>query len=383
MMQKSSLYYPGLFALICVFAGCNHKQDVQVYRVSKESAAPAAPAADTSGMPAMPGMPGAGMPGAQPGMATESGPAITSTPPAGWEPQPPTSMRLASFLVKGDNGATADISLVMLGGPAGGGLENVNRWLSQLGQPAINDEKLGQLVKHVPSLLGDVTLVDLEGLPSGGDPAKDGRILGGFISGEGKTIFFKMRGNAALAEAQKENFIKWIATVRMEDSGPATANPVAAAMPDRSAIQAASATPTTETAKPQVKWEAPEGWKSVPASSMRYASFSVTGSNGETADLSVSTFPGEAGGDLQNVNRWRGQIGLEPVTDIKPLVVPVTGKSGEILTVDMTGSKGRILAGWTLKNGSTWFFKLNGPDPVVGGEKEKFAKFLQSIEFQP
>jgi len=380
MMQKSSLHYLGLFALLGVLSGCNQKQDIKVYRVSKESAAPAAPAADNSAIPAMPGMP------SQPGMAAEAGPAIASMPPAGWEPQPPSSMRLASFLVKGDNGSTADISLVMLSGPAGGGLENVNRWLSQLGQPAINDEKLAQLVKHVPSLLGDVLLVDLEGLPSGGDPAKDGRILGGIISSEGKTIFFKMRGNAALAEAQKDNFIKWIATVRMEDSGAAPAadtNPAAASMPSMPGMQSASAAPVDETAKPQVKWEVPDGWKSVPATSMRYASFAVAGSNGETADLSISTFPGAAGGDLQNVNRWRGQIGLEPVTDIKPLVVPVTGKSGEILMVDMSGSKGRILAGWTLKNGNTWFFKLNGPDQLVGGEKEKFTKFLQSIEFQP
>ena len=211
MIQKSFLYYLRLFALLGVLSGCNNRKDIEVYRVSKESAAPPAPAADQSGMPAMPGMP------AQPGMAAEpGGPGVTSTPPAGWEPQPPSSMRLASFLVKGDNGTTADVSLVILAGGAGGGLENVNRWLTQLGQPAIAEDKLVQISKHVPSPLGDVVFVDLEGLPSGGDPAKDGRILGGMISGEEKTVFFKMRGNAALTEAQKENFIKWIASVRMQ-----------------------------------------------------------------------------------------------------------------------------------------------------------------------
>lgn len=385
MMLKSPIYYLGLFSLIGVLSGCDNKQEIKVYRVSKESATSAAPAADNSGIPPMPGMPGTGMP-AQPGMSAEPGAAITSTPPAGWEPQPPSTMRLASFLVKGENGATADVSLVMLGGPAGGGLENINRWLSQLGQAAITEEKLTQLAKHVPSLLGDVTLVDLEGLPSGGDPAKDGRILGGIISGEGRTIFFKMRGNAALTEAQKENFIKWIATVRMEESGaaPATdANPPVTALPNLPAMPSAPAAPVVETAKPQLKWEVQEGWKSIPATSMRYASFAVTGKNGETGDLSISTFPGAAGGDLQNVNRWRGQVGLEPVSDIKSLVVPITSKSGEILTVDMNGPKARILAGWILKNGNTWFFKLIGPDAVTAGEKEKFTKFLQSIEFQP
>ncbi len=137
--------------------------------------------------------------------------------------------------------------------------------------------------------------------------------------------------------------------------------------------------------KPQIKWKVPDGWKSVPASSMRYASFSVAGQNGETGDISIVTLPGEAGGDLENVNRWRGQAGLEPVgeADLKSLIVPVKAKGGDILTVDMPGAKTRILAAWTRHEGSAWFFKLSGPDHLVAGEKSKFLKFLQSVEFGP
>jgi hypothetical protein len=215
MIRKNAINYIGLCVMACIVAGCGRKDDIKVYRVSKETVAPQPAAESGGGMPALPGMT------SEPGAPAGTGPVLTSTPPAGWESQPPSSMRLASFIVKGDNGASADISLVILGGAAGGGLDNVNRWLSQIGRPAINADQLAQLAKHVPSMLGDVLLVDLEGLPAGGDPAKDGRIVGGIISGEGKTIFFKMRGNAALAEAQKENFIQWIASVRMEEPGAA------------------------------------------------------------------------------------------------------------------------------------------------------------------
>ena len=45
-------------------------------------------------------------------------------------------MRQASFLVHGDNGAVADISFVSLGPAAGNVLDNVNRWLGQLGRTA-------------------------------------------------------------------------------------------------------------------------------------------------------------------------------------------------------------------------------------------------------
>src|SRR5205823_3483662 len=76
---------------------------------------------------AAPRMPGGLAPAAETAIAT----------PPNWEPQPLSQMRQASFLVKGDNGAVADISFVSLGAGAGNVLDNVNRWLDQLGQPPI------------------------------------------------------------------------------------------------------------------------------------------------------------------------------------------------------------------------------------------------------
>ena len=85
------------------------------------------------------------------------------------------------------------------------------------------------------------------------------------------------------------------------------------------------------------------------------------------------------------MNRWRSQIGLGEVdaAGLKPLVVPVAGKDNEILTVDMVGPKGRILAGWAKIGARTWFFKLIAPDGLAGSEKAAFVKFLQTVQFQP
>ncbi len=47
---------------------------------------------------------------------------------------------------------------------------------------------------------------------------------------------------------------------------------------------------------------------------MRVASFEVS-ENGKTADVSVIPLGGMAGGDLANVNRWRGQVGLPPLAE--------------------------------------------------------------------
>ena len=418
----------GLLPASLLFSGCKDKAEPKVYRVSKAEAESSAPKSSASEGAGMGGMPALGAPmnsGAPTGQPSQ----VTETAPSNWEAQPLSSMRQASYLVKGDNGATADISLILLSGSAGGVLDNINRWLSQIGKPAVTAEELAKMAQHVTAPLGDVTVVDLEGLPQGGDAAKDGRIIAGIASGEGGTVFFKMRGNSALAESQKEAFVQWIASVRMAEGGPALpiapvsgpepvfpAAPGAATAPGASpapapeicpvvpgapaagaepgsaacpvvstAAPGAATAPAAADAKPQIKWEVPENWTKAAPSAMRYASFAVAGQDGESADISASVFGGDGGGDLENVNRWREQIGLEAVgaDELKSLIVPVTCQDGQIFMVDMTGPKARILAGWARLDGKSWFFKLIAPDRLAGSEKAAFAKFLQSVQFHP
>ncbi|MEI8386280.1 MAG: hypothetical protein WCG76_01665 [Verrucomicrobiota bacterium] len=399
----TALLFAGAFLV-----GCKDKDAVKFYRVSKgetESPAPQASETGSGGMGSLPPMGGPAVPGAPSAQPSQ----VTGTPPANWEAQPLSSMRQASYLVKGDNGAVADISLVALGGAAGGVLDNVNRWLTQLGRPAVTGEELAQKAQHVAAPLGDVTVVDLQGLPESADPAKDGRIIAGIATTDGQSWFFKMRGNAALAGSQKEGFIQWIGTVKVGPGGggaepaipadhpaiPADHPAIPADRPaipsDHPAIPSAPAAPDAMSApaagpeKEQIKWEVPANWKPAAPKAMRYAGFAVAGQNGETADISVSVFGGDGGGELGNVNRWRSQIGLGEVDagGLKPLVVPVAGKDSQILTVDMVGPKGRILAGWAKIGARTWFFKLAAPDALAGSEKAAFAKFLGSVQFQP
>src|SRR5512132_4692499 len=192
-------------ALFAALAACEKNSEIKVYRVCKAPLEESAPQQQEA-MPtntAAPRMPG--------GLAPTAASAVT-TPP-NWEPQPLSQMRQASFLVKGDKGAVADVSFVSLGSAAGNVLENVNRWLAQLGQPPITEEKLGEMAQRLHTSLGDVTIVDLAGLPDNADPARDGRIISAMVTTANSTLFFKMRGNADLTEAQKGDFIKWVAAV--------------------------------------------------------------------------------------------------------------------------------------------------------------------------
>src|SRR5262249_49751335 len=160
-------------------------------------------------------------------------------------------------------------------------LENVNRWLGQLNQPPITEQKLGEMAQRLHTSLGDVTIVDLVGLPDNADPARDGRIIAAMVTTANATLFFKMRGNADLTEAQKNDFMKWVAAV-------------CDAQTQAGLMQMAEAPPQTASA-PKIKWTTPEAWTEVPPSSMRYASFSAPAQDGGKIDISIVTFPGDGG----------------------------------------------------------------------------------------
>ena len=349
-------------ALVAILiAGCDRNSEIKVYRVSKAPLEESVPQQQDV-MPtntAAPRMPG--------GIAPVAETAV-STPP-NWEPQPLSQMRQASFLVKGDNGAVADISFVSLGSAAGNVLDNINRWLEQLGQPPVTEQKLADTEQRLRTSLGDVVIVDLAGLPKDADPARDGRIIAGMITTGDSTLFFKMRGNADLTEAQKGDFIKWVAAVC--NTQTEAKSPQMAAMPLKDA------------GAPQIKWNTPNGWTEVPPSSMRYASFSASDGNAGKIDISVVTFPGDGGTDADNVNRWRGQIGLPPVDEniVNSQIASLKAADTIFATTDIAGAKARTIAAWTRHDGHVWFFKATGPNAAVEKERPNFVKFIESVRF--
>jgi hypothetical protein len=115
---------------------------------------------------------------------------------------------------------------------------------------------------------------------------------------------------------------------------------------------------------------------------MRYASFGVE-KNGEKADISIVTFPGDGGNDMDNINRWRQQIGLPAVGAevLKSMIAPVHAGDMHLDSVDMSSTNARVLAAWTRQAGRAWFFKMSGPSALVEEEKPKFVAFLESIRF--
>jgi hypothetical protein len=133
-----------------------------------------------------------------------------------------------------------------------------------------------------------------------------------------------------------------------------------------------------------LRWTAPAGWKEIAGSGMRVASFELPKAEGK-AEVTVVALPGDVGGELANVNRWRGQIALPPVgeADLASSRAAVKSRLGAIFVYDFTGTgekKTRLVAGMIQVSGTMWFFKLMGDEKAVAAAKPAFLKLLEGLK---
>ena len=132
-----------------------------------------------------------------------------------------------------------------------------------------------------------------------------------------------------------------------------------------------------------VTYSVPEGWEDLPASGIRKANLKVSDESG-TAELTVLVFPGDVGGRLANINRWRGQVGLDDAT---PEDLPTFTENYSIsqhpgLYVRLEGGAQSILGGMLPFHGNTWFFKFLGSSGTVLGNEGKMKAFLDSFQLE-
>ena len=109
------------------------------------------------------------------------------------------------------------------------------------------------------------------------------------------------------------------------------------------------------------------------------------------ADMAASAFPGDVGGQLANINRWRRQVGLGPIdpeaaegfiTELEVSGLPAwqvsfTGP----LSASKIGEPVRMVVTAVFHDGRTWFFKLVGAESSVAGELQNYGAFIESVQF--
>ncbi len=132
-----------------------------------------------------------------------------------------------------------------------------------------------------------------------------------------------------------------------------------------------------------LRWTLPARWtEEKGGSAMRYATLKAPVEG--RLDVSVTVLPGTAGGELANVNRWRGQIGLPGLDEAAATAArrAVPTKAGVVSLYDFTSEgtqKTRVVAGFALVEGNTWFIKMTGEAPAVEKAHADFLRIVESL----
>jgi hypothetical protein len=352
--RANSISLPLIGSLLLTFflTGCG-KQEPTAYRVPKETTEPAMAAEHSHG-----NMMGDAVPA----------PKVQYKKPEGWQEMPVQgNMRAAQFAITNASGQEAEVAIIAMPGASATSMDIIGMYRDQLGL----DKSTNSAASPVEIGPNQGQLYDLVSTEPLIDNKFKARIMSALLKQDQAVWIIKIAGEDELVRQQKTAFLAFLKSIQF--SAPAEPTPTTAA-PKATAASA----PTSQ--KPS--WDPPATWKEEPPSQMLLAKF-ITGKDNAQAEITISSFPGDVGGLLANVNRWRGQVGLGQIeqADLSKQTTSVDVLGGRATLVDITGQKGRLVGAIVPRGDQTWFYKMMGPDPVVAAEKEAFLKFVQSVKY--
>ena len=349
-------------------AGCGDSE-IKTYRVAKEE----------NPLPDIPTQTG---PGARPAI-----PHVHSDVPQGWIEGQAEGMRVATYRISGGGDGVGTVSIIPLPGDNSIQLESVNMWREELQLPRVTAEELDETKK--PIQVGDAEGILVDMTATSGGPNGTNRTIGAIAERNGIMWFVKMIGNSAAVGENKEKFIAFTKSLEFHEGSHGA--PTQVASNERPVPSAERPVSTNTRELPEgsntPKFDVPEHWTETAAGPMVQRAFTISGENGK-AEMTITKFPGDVGGMVANINRWRGQLGLAPLAEAE------ARQSAELLEID--GQKNAYLVDIKGKNmraggdaasmvaigvphqGETWFFKLLGDESVVAKEKDAFVKFVVS-----
>ena len=306
------------------------------------------------------------------------GPIVSWELPSNWGENPDLSGPMAgSFHVKTKSGPQGRIGVMPF-------RENVstvdvaNMFGREMGYPPFNQENLAPFLQE--KKIGDRTFEWLylnSKVETASSPPRTALLA--LLRQEKDTWLFPFIADQKLVREESENFIQFLksCSLRSEIDKPILArSPVP--------LPKTGKTSSTKPPKNPWSWSKPSTWSEGKASSMRIGSYKVTGPNGTQLDISVTSFPGDVGGLLANVNRWIGQIDLAPIqkASLEQYCSSITLAGNSAHLVEAYGEEKAVLAGTLFLEKESWFFKLIGNRTLAEKEKSNFISFLNSISLQ-
>jgi hypothetical protein len=188
------------------------------------------------------------------------------------------------------------------------------------------------------------------------------------------TWFFKSTDAKHVIDAAEPELLSLFESARIETSPPM---PVA----DGSEITQ----PNIADSK-LLSYNVPTGWRE--DSTPRTARVATLMSEQDPPiELAITRFPGDVGGELANVNRWRGQIGLAPISSLSLqdgsniTISGVAARMYQLRSESDSPSEVAMTVALVKVDDHTWFFKMSGQSASVAHERERFIEFLESVRF--
>ena len=332
----------------CMLHGCDRQEPIRAYRTPKDAmTAQATPVRASTPSP------------------TEE--RLIWTLPAGWVEQPGDGGMRFATLIDEQNKPAVVVTVTKLSSQAGSLLANVNRWLGQLGLPEVQQQDLASLTRPVPGDNLNGTVVDLTGTGPSDAPQ---RMIAAVFERPNATWFFKAIEANSVIEAAEPELLELFQSIRVQSFPTA---PISE--PDQN----------VSTVSKPLSFTVPDGWREDPSPRPARITTLVIESQPQ-AELAVTRFPGTVGGELANLNRWRGQLGLPPVAMLAGQDgqdITISGKAGRLYHLKSADDAGRLAmsVAFAEHEGQSWFFKLTGSATAVAAEGERFHQFLDSVRF--
>ena len=200
----------------------------------------------------------------------------------------------------------------------------------------------------------------------------------------------RWRGQLQLGPMQPSDLLNETETMKLSDQvvailveiqGVARDSTMPMASPHGSMATSGGPPPSTSAADPT--FDVPEEWSESSGNIFSLCAYMVADGD-EQVKITVSKLqPSDL---LENVNRWRRQIGMEPLDDDAQMnrtldSIKLGNVSGSYAR--LTGEEETILAVVAIYEGMAWFIKLYGENQLAEKQREPFEAFVKSFRFKP
>ena len=296
------------------------------------------------------------------------GPVVCWELPEQWGENPGISGIMAgSFHVKTPLGPSGRIGVM----PFRESVETtqiVNMFARELGHPDYNETSVKPLVvqKKLDNRFFEVIRLE----DKSGEEEVPRTALLALYRHNSQTWLFPFIADRALIDMELDNFYSFLQSTTLR-AGKTPVRAIAPSLPPTKPANSGH----------QPTWEAPEHWERKQATQMRVGNYAVTNDAGEVLDFSITSFPGEVGGLLANVNRWLGQVGINP-TDEQGLSQYLSDrmideKPAKLVLAE--SDEQALYAAILLHKGRSWFLKLMGDVELARTEKDNFLGLIDSF----